>query len=451
MPITDIKEGIKWLENKMKKIESFETSRWGIMDATKSNTINSSIDQKNNNDPDIANATTYKNNLAQGLGEYSTNNRALTTATNDFLAGSTAQYGRNYNVYVNQPVDLNKITATPYNTTKMCVQTNISSDGKLFGLTDAGATFTSAYPDNFSDTPKGRAAALNACKLWAADTQVSSGTNPTSTYFGITKDDTNKFKCYTGNSISGTPEAYRGQKVVAYTIASSLDSNKGRLFYDGTIGVYNSNGVATSGGIDPRNTQVITPTPLTNLPDKFSKCDKYIGGSIVPSSINASLGLNCSTSTENMKPLNIRTIKIQSNGDWLQISRLAVFANVEGRGMNVAPNGTATATSNYYSHWTNPNIAIKQDLGSFYHPNIFHSARAHRDEYWTLDLGREYLVYQIVYYNRNGCCSERANGMKITFYNGNNAPVYPAGTSVTTPFILMNSNQVQTYAINSAT
>ena len=52
------------------------------------------------------------------------------------------------------------------------------------------------------------------------------------------------------------------------------------------------------------------------------------------------------------------------------------------------------------------------------HPNIYHSRTPSANEWWCVDLGKEYPVYEVVYYNRKDCCWERAIGMTIQFLGG---------------------------------
>ena len=416
-----LQDGLKWLENKSKKIKreikNIKTKEGyrGIMGNIPS------VDAVNNSDSDFTTTVTLTDNLAQGINTYNTKYDSLNTATKTYL-GKTSEYGvdKNYNMFINTPMDFSKITATPY-TKGVCVANGASSNNTLHGLTDAGVNFTAAYPNNFANTPTGAKEAINACKLWAADTQTysSSSTNPTSTYFAVTKDtsDDPKFKCYTGNTLSGEPKQYT-VKQVAYVLANSSDVDQGGFFSDGTFGVYNSKPTADADTSNPNNISTRFAAPLAG----YEYCDKMVGGSLNPKSITATLGANCTNVTG--KPVNIRFIRVNASGiPWMfiQISQLAVFAISNGVGMNVATsqnNNKAVATaSSQYSWYTEPVRAIDGQLAARSYPYIFHSG-SYGTEWWQLDLGQEYPVYQIDYYNREGCCQDRARGMTLQFKDG---------------------------------
>ena len=452
-------DGLEWLQNKVKKIEGYR----GIMGPI------TEIDSMNASDPDFLNKTTYNNNLAQGIATYNTKYNALTSATNDYL-GMTSLYGenKNYNIFVNTPMEYSSITASVY-TGGGCIANNPSSTSQYSALTAAGLTDTSskgfdeAYPNNFPNTLGGTVRAMNACKLWAADSQVpsSSSTNPDNTWFAITKYITDpvtklqKFKCFTGNALQTTPNPYMVEKV-AYTIASTSDATRGGLFMDGTVGVYNNNANTTAANI---NNPYKISTPFLAPFDKFTKCDKFFGGAVNTNSISASLGVNCSNT--NGTPVNIRYVFVNTNrkqsssqdNGWIQISQLAVFAYVNGTGRNVSSRvnnnkavahsgngpGYTNQTDSAYSG-TNINTPIDGNVASRDWPYIYHSVTKSTNEWWSVDLGQEYPVYEITYYNRKDCCWYRAVDMTIQFKDG-------AGSLVTVKD--SNGNATQTLTIPS--
>ncbi len=160
---------------------------------------------------------------------------------------------------------------------------------------------------------------------------------------------------------------------------------------------------------------------VNTVPTGYEKCDAVIGGGIMKSSISASFGRNCSNITN--PPLNVRYVKVTANnkGDCIQISQIVVNAFVNGAITNVAPRGTTTASESWSTGvfgwgWGKvkylEEIAIDGTNAPRAYPNIYHSV-CQQNTFWELDLGRDYLVTEIVYYNRSDCCSDRANGMKI--------------------------------------
>jgi hypothetical protein len=428
-------DGLKWFENKAKKIEeTFKSGKEGY----------AGITEKNKRD--ITATSVLTGELAQGLEDYKTKNNTVNDTVDKYL-GMTANFGsNNYNVFVNTPMDYDQIIATPY-AGGGCVRKNFLSSS---GLTDASTTgFNNAYPGIFSNAQD----AINACKIWAADSQprTSSSTNPSKTYFAVSKDSTNatKFKCYYGNSITGTPTNYT-QKVVAYQVANSMDANMGGLFYDGTVGVYNTN-TSTTVISNPYNIQAVPLTALTG----YSSCDKLKGGGINVNTVSATLGANCTNITSKTVP--IRYIRVTSGGDYIQISQIVVLAFVNNVQTNVATRGTATSgngsnvTNIGYDGTNVPRIAIDGTAAARQYPYGYHSPSNQRTEWWQVDLGQEYLVSEVIYYNRAGCCNDRARGMRMTFGNNNNAPVSvkdPDSGASTQTLTFKNADMTQRFMIS---
>jgi hypothetical protein len=98
----------------------------------------------------------------------------------------------------------------------------------------------------------------------------------------------------------------------------------------------------------------------------------------------------------------------------IQISQIAVYSN----GINIAPNGTTSAGATL-GDAISKNIPINGDLSVRTFPEIYHSSETMPDRYWLLDLGAEFVVDRIVYYNRVVGYAERAIGMAIDTYNAN--------------------------------
>jgi hypothetical protein len=122
-------------------------------------------------------------------------------------------------------------------------------------------------------------------------------------------------------------------------------------------------------------------------------------------------------------PLNVRYVKVtaNNNGDCLQISQIVVNAIVNGAVINVAPRGTVTASPTW-QNGTKPQKAIDGITEARPYPNIYHSVCS-QGTFWELDLGQDYLVNEVIYYNRGDCCQTRAIGMKIQL-TANNGTVH---------------------------
>lgn len=96
----------------------------------------------------------------------------------------------------------------------------------------------------------------------------------------------------------------------------------------------------------------------------------------------------------------------------IQISQIAVYSD----GINIALTGTTLAGSTL-GDVSSKDIPINGDLSVRTFPEIYHSSETTPDRYWLLDLGAEFVVDRIVYYNRVLEYASRAIGMTIDTYN----------------------------------
>jgi len=154
------------------------------------------------------------------------------------------------------------------------------------------------------------------------------------------------------------------------------------------------------------------------IPNDYAKCDPFYGGGINVRSVTASYGRNCNNIAN--PPLNVRYVLIRANdrGECLQIAQVVVNAIVNGAIRNVVQGNVKVYASSVYRYGNaNRYWAIDGTLAPRSFPHIYHSA-CNGGDFWMIDLGQEYPVVQIIYYNRSDCCSDRANGMKLMLFNG---------------------------------
>ena len=157
-------------------------------------------------------------------------------------------------------------------------------------------------------------------------------------------------------------------------------------------------------------------------PNGFSTCDKLIGGAINTKTINATYGKNCSTSTK--KPLNVRYISVWANdkGDPLQISQLVVIAFLNGIQQNVATRGTITTSTSLNN--LDPAIPVNGKLDNKLYWSSTKSPPGSTYlnglGFWYLDLGTEYPLVSITFYNRPEF-NWYADGVNIGFKDGKGA------------------------------
>ena len=184
----------------------------------------------------------------------------------------------------------------------------------------------------------------------------------------------------------------------------------------------------TSKIINPKLMPIDITVPikvLNSVPVGYDKCDRFVGGSINKQSIIASFGTNCSNTT--FEPINIRYIKIEANpalkhhryGNYIQIRELVVNAFVNGIKVNVAPLGKTTTNS----EWGRNNRSIHANDGTT--STMFHSRYNDANNYWSLDLGQDYLVSDIIYQNRPDWTGYRAKGMKMILKSNNETEYKP--------------------------
>lgn len=154
---------------------------------------------------------------------------------------------------------------------------------------------------------------------------------------------------------------------------------------------------------------------LNQTPIGYEKCNRLIGGGVNKDTIVATFGLNCNNEKKAGIPARFIAVNSNPQNDYIQIAQLAVYSG----GRNIAPSGVI-GINTAPSWWgTRPQTAIDGTLSPRNHPNIYHSAQALKQQ-WVLDLGKEYPISQIVYYNRSDCCSHRARGMTIVLVDGGN-------------------------------
>jgi hypothetical protein len=112
-------------------------------------------------------------------------------------------------------------------------------------------------------------------------------------------------------------------------------------------------------------------------------------------------------------PLNVRYIKIESNSmkQNIQISQLVVTALLAGVRTNIASLGTITSSTSINN--TNPLTPVNGKTDN----SMYWSSDSGNGIFWQVDLGTEYQLVEIIYYNRS-ILNEYADGMTINFKDG---------------------------------
>ena len=127
----------------------------------------------------------------------------------------------------------------------------------------------------------------------------------------------------------------------------------------------------------------------------------------------------------------------------LQIAQLVV---VDKNGQNVALNKRTQATKPNQPE-SNAQKVVDGTMGPRSYPDVYHSQgvpptwQCSRDAFWMVDLGDNFDIVKIIYYNRYDCCQERAKGMILELLDQNKAVVksvvFPSGDMVI-PFNFRN-------------
>lgn len=111
-------------------------------------------------------------------------------------------------------------------------------------------------------------------------------------------------------------------------------------------------------------------------------------------------------------------ITISSPDTCIQISQLAVY---DSNNSIIKP---ITATGSELSGGiAKPNNAIDGILSARGYPNIYHSL-CQPGDYFELDLGKEYDISKIVYYNRMDCCQTRAKDMTMVLMDESKKTIF---------------------------
>jgi len=112
-------------------------------------------------------------------------------------------------------------------------------------------------------------------------------------------------------------------------------------------------------------------------------------------------------STYQCAAATVRYVRVQARRPYLQIGYLSVQT---ADGTNVAAGKRASASGTYPG--TRASNAVNGQPGTRAHPNYWH-ATANLD-WWEVDLGQEYPITKVVFYNRRECCSDRAQDALIS-------------------------------------
>ena len=138
-------------------------------------------------------------------------------------------------------------------------------------------------------------------------------------------------------------------------------------------------------------------------------------------------------------PNKVRYVKVafpSSKIEYIQLSQLAVYSN----GVNVAAGKTTTSSAPYDAE-SSKDKAVDGNLAERNFPGMFCSMNT-ADAFWQVDLGQEYSVDSVVYYNRKDCCYDRSAGLLITLMDKNNA--------VVKTFTCVANDLVQTFQMPAA-
>jgi len=424
---------------------SFREGFYGIA----STDVDASINKLNRAEQSVLNAK--KSLFDTYTTALSNSKKALSAKINEY-AKSMQSSKLNYNLFSNRLPHTEDIKM---NSSEQCI------NSAVFTAANSGYTIDPAFNIAYPTPPEGATAgtanfstfakAKKACQTWAYDSKKP--------LFGVTKKHGGGYNCYTATARDTTALPPYVFEKVAYTIASSNGATFGGLFANGQIGIYNGIKKDIESNKQFYNNSISGSGMDTTSFGGVSSCDIWNGGRIVPSSITASYGRNCNN-VGNVKPIKVRYVRINASKNnfgesHIQISQLAVYAFVQGVSINVAkkanlPDASDSSSSHNISasdHRAN-NMPAQAVDGTLATRSIdggeggYHSKDSSTSNYWLLDLGKEYDVYKIVYYNRKDCCQSRANGMTLVLQD-KNAKIIASYS--------FNSDLVQDFNINAST
>jgi hypothetical protein len=392
-------QGLEWLMNKKEKVEKIFNRVEGFNRMAPGNNIlgnpnlippisnsivYSSIDDVNKMEQ--ATLDLSSNDLAQNISNYNQAYKKLNVKRNEYL-GDIKKYstGRNYNIFVNRLSDLATIRRSPVK----CV--TIANNDNKYTKQDTGSTTFSTKED-----------AIQACSIIASDSDKP--------WYAIKKTTSGDFTCSLG-ATGPEPNSNYTKTVISYTLQSSEKATRAGLFMNGQIGIYNDSNPANK-----------TDISATAIPAAGANCNPWVGGAINKSSIQATYGKNQSNMTITPKKVKKLVYKANQNADYnLQISRIAIYATINGRSENVANkianNDSIVINGGDYGGTGGKLAPIKPNLINASWNDIYASATTDKANTWTLNLDKEYDVFRVVFYNRSDCCQERAIGTTITLYN----------------------------------
>jgi len=132
---------------------------------------------------------------------------------------------------------------------------------------------------------------------------------------------------------------------------------------------------------------------------------------------------------------------------WIQIAQLVV---IDKDGENVAKKANTSSSGSWNSD-SNPGKAVDGSMYARSFPGIYHSNTVDANTFFKIDLGKEYDITKVIYYNRADCCSNRSYGMRVQFYDKDNTFLLEKrimGTSPSYEIPLLNPGSPATCKVN---
>eukprot|EP00462_Mataza_sp_D1_P021319 CAMPEP_0175140182 /NCGR_PEP_ID=MMETSP0087-20121206/11319_1 /TAXON_ID=136419 /ORGANISM="Unknown Unknown, Strain D1" /LENGTH=1638 /DNA_ID=CAMNT_0016423281 /DNA_START=25 /DNA_END=4938 /DNA_ORIENTATION=+ len=124
----------------------------------------------------------------------------------------------------------------------------------------------------------------------------------------------------------------------------------------------------------------------------------------------------------------VRYVKVVCNSNkWMSFSWLGAYTH---KGENVALHKKTSAKNSYSGAWGKVNTPISEPaLKSKGTGNSWHSGSASQENWWQVDLGKEFKLDYIEYRPRVDCCPGQSAGNRIELYNAQGKLLKIAGVT----------------------
>jgi len=118
---------------------------------------------------------------------------------------------------------------------------------------------------------------------------------------------------------------------------------------------------------------------------------------------------------------------------------------------NVAAAANNSMAQGYASDWgfpgTTPNGPLDGNTNGYWDPTTFYHSAIAQDAWWYVDLGQNFNISSMVYYNRTDCCTYRSDNALFQLWTS--TPDFSGGVAAFTA--VLDASAVQSFNVSNIT